>query len=375
MMNQFPMTRFGLPSDNGGKDLGLFLPVANGGWILSRNKPELDGSYAYNRQCAVLAEQAGLDFIMSMSKFRGYGGETKHWDSSLDPIVLMAALSEVTHKTRIVTTLHTLLQNPAVAAKMMATLQQVSGGRAGLNVVTGSYKGEFAQMGAWPEDVNHDQRYDLAYEWVRAVKALWSEDSVTLKGDYFTLDDCESWPKPEQRPFLVCAGSSEIGMRLTSEEMDAIFLSGGTGAELAKNSDRAKAIAAEYGRNIRTYSMMTLVIDESDAAAKSRAELYAAGLDEGALAGMMRAYGFLDAEIGKENDFTRKARSSFMSAQIVGSAKSVTEQLGDLLEVSGTDGLMLIFDDYLKALPVFGAEILPVLRERFPGRVAVPVAN
>jgi len=375
MMNQFPMTPFGLPSDNGGKDLGLFLPVANGGWILSRNKPELDGSYAYNRQCAVLAEAAGLDFIMSMSKFRGYGGETKHWDSSLDPIVLMAALSEVTHKTRIVTTLHTLLQNPAVAAKMMATLQQVSGGRAGLNVVTGSYKGEFAQMGAWPEDVNHDQRYDLAYEWVRAVKALWSEDSVTLKGDYFTLEDCESWPKPEQRPFLVCAGSSEIGMRLTSEEMDAIFLSGGTGAELAKNSDRAKAIASEYGRNIRTYSMMTLVIDESDAAAKSRAELYAAGLDEGALAGMMRAYGFLDAEIGKENDFTRKARSSFMSAQIVGSAKSVTEQLGELLEVSGTDGLMLIFDDYLKALPVFGAEILPVLRERFPGRVAMPVAN
>ncbi|TCU59413.1 pyrimidine oxygenase [Novosphingobium sp. PhB57] len=374
-MNQFPMTPFGLPSDNGGKDLGLFLPVANGGWILSKNKPELDGSYAYNRQCAVLAEAAGMDFIMSMSKFRGYGGETKHWDSSLDPIVLMAALSEVTRKTRIVTTLHTLLQNPAVAAKMMATLQQVSGGRAGLNVVTGSYKGEFAQMGAWPEDVNHDQRYDLAYEWVRAVKALWSEDSVTMKGDYFTLEDCESWPKPEQRPFLVCAGSSEIGMRLTSEEMDAIFLSGGTAPELARNSDRAKIIAAEYGRNIRTYSMMTLVIDDSDAAAKARAEHYAAGLDEGALAGMMRAYGFLDAEIGKENDFTRKARSSFMSAQIVGSAKSVTEQLGELLEASGTDGLMLIFDDYLKGLPVFGAEILPALRERFPGKVAAPVAG
>ncbi|QDK33926.1 LLM class flavin-dependent oxidoreductase [Sphingomonas sp. IC081] len=372
-MNPHPLTPFGLPSDNGGKDLGLFLPVANGGWILSKNKPELDGSYAYNRQCALLAEQAGMDFIMSMSKFRGYGGETRHWDSSLDPIVLMAALSEVTKKTRIVTTLHTLLQNPAVAAKMLATLQQVSGGRAGLNVVTGSYKGEFAQMGAWPEDVNHDQRYDLAYEWVRAVKALWSDESVTMHGDYVTLDDCESWPKPESRPFLVCAGSSEIGMRLTSEEMDAIFLSGGTGAELAKNSDRAKTIAAEYGRNIRTYSMMTLVIGDSDDAAKATAQHYAEGLDEGALAGMMRAYGFLDAEIGKENDFTRKARSSFMSAQIVGSARSVADQVGDLLEASGTDGLMLIFDDYLKSLPIFGAEILPALRERFPDKVAAAV--
>lgn len=372
-MNPHPLTSFGLPSDKGGKDLGLFLPVANGGWILSRNKPELDGSYAYNRQCALLAEEAGMDFIMSMSKFRGYGGETKHWDSSLDPVVLMAALSEVTKKTRIVTTLHTLLQNPAVAAKMLATLQQVSNGRAGLNVVTGSYKGEFAQMGAWPENVNHDQRYDLAYEWIRAVKALWRDESVTMHGEYFTLDDCESWPKPEQRPFLVCAGSSEIGMRLTSEEMDAIFLSGGTGAELARNSDRAKAIAAEYGRNIRTYSMITLVIGDSDEAAKATAQHYAAGLDEGALAGMMRAYGFLDAEIGKENDFTRKARSSFMSAQIVGSARSVTDQVGDLLEASGTDGLMIIFDDYIKSLPIFGAEILPALRERFPDKVPASV--
>lgn len=374
-MNTYPLTPFGLPSDNGGKDLGLFLPVANGGWILSKNKPELDGSYSYNRQCAVLAEAAGMDFIMSMSKFRGYGGETQHWNSSLDPIVLMAALSEVTSKVKIVTTLHTLLQNPAVAAKMMATLQQVSSGRAGLNVVTGSYKGEFAQMGAWPEDVNHDQRYDLAYEWVRAVKALWADDSVTMHGEYVTLDDCESWPKPDQRPFLVCAGSSEIGMRLTSEEMDAIFLSGATGPDLAKNSQRAKAIAAEYGRNIRTYSMMTLVIGNTDAEAQSAAQHYAAGLDEGALAGMMRAYGFLDAEIGKENDFTRKARSSFMSAQIIGSAKSVTEQLGDLFEAAGHDGMMVIFDDYIKSLPIFGAEILPALRERFTGAIPAAVAG
>ena len=369
-MTQIPMTPFGLPSDTGGKDLGLFLPIANGGWILSKNKPVLDGSYGYNRQCAVLAEAAGLDFIMSMSKFRGYGGETHHWDSSLDPIVLMAALAEVTSRVKVFTTLHTLLQNPAVAAKMLATLQQVSKGRAGLNVVTGSYKGEFAQMGAWPENVNHDQRYDLAYEWVRAVKALWSEDSVTMKGDYVSLEDCQSWPKPETRPFLVCAGSSEIGMRLTSEEMDAIFLSGSTAAQLAEASTRAKDIAAEYDRTIRTYSMMTLVIGKTDAEAKATARHYAEGLDEGALHGMMKAYGFLDAEIGKENDFTRKSRSSFMSAQIVGSAASVGDQIGELLEAAGTDGLMLIFDDYLTGIPIFGNEILPALRERFPGKIA-----
>ncbi|MFT3964555.1 MAG: LLM class flavin-dependent oxidoreductase [Sphingobium sp.] len=368
-MTQFQPTPFGLPSDTGGKDLGIFLPIANGGWILSRNKPVLDGSYAYNRQCALLAEEAGLDFIMSMSKFRGYGGDTHHWNSSLDPIVLMAALAEVTSKTKVFTTIHTLLQNPAVAAKMLATLQQVSGGRAGLNIVTGSYKGEFSQMGAWPDEVNHDQRYDLAYEWVRAVKALWAEDSVTMHGQYFTLDDCESWPKPETRPFLVCAGTSKMGMRLTSEELDAIFLSGGDPVELAKASADAKAVAAEYGRTIRTYSMMTIVFGKTDAEAKATAEHYRAGLDEGALRGMMQAYGFLDEEIGKENAFVEKSRSGFMAANVLGSPDTVVEQLTELFAVSETDGLMLIFPDYLTGIPIFGQEVLPALRERFPGRV------
>jgi len=361
---------FGLPSDTGGKDLGVFLPVANGGWILSRNKPLLDGSYAYNRKCAVLAEEAGLDFVMSMSKYRGYGGETKHWNSSLDPIVLIAALAEATRRVKVWTTLHTILHNPAFAAKMMATLQQVSGGRAGLNIVTGSYKGEFSQMGAWPEGVDHDQRYDLASEWIRAIKGLWTEDSFTLKGQYITLDDCESWPKPDTRPFLVCAGTSEKGMRLTSSELDAIFLSGGDAAELCKSSARAKAVAAEYGRTIRTYSMMTIVFGKTDAEAKATADHYRAGLDEGALRGMMRAYGFLDAEMGgKENVFVQKSRSGFMAAHVLGTPASVTDQLSELLEASKTDGLMLIFPDYHAGIPLFGNEVLPALRERFPGRV------
>ena len=373
-MTQLERTTFGLPSDNGGKDLGIFLPIANGGWILSRNKPEIDGSYAYCRASALAAEEAGFDFIMAMAKFRGYGGETKHWNSSIDSVVAMAGLAEVTSRVKVWATIHTLLQNPAVAAKAIATLDQIAKGRAGLNVVSGSYKGEFSQMGAWPENVNHDQRYDLADEWVRAVKALWSEETVTMNGTYVTMDDCESWPKPEKRPFLVCAGSSEKGMRMTAEQMDAIFLSGGTAAELSKASMRAKAISAEYGRNIRTYSMLTIVFGESDEAAQATAKHYADGLDEEALKGMMRAYGFLDAEIGKENDFVKKSRSSFMSANIVGAPDTVARQVGDLLEGSNTDGLMLIFPDYPRDIPIFGKHVLPLLRQRFPNLPASAAA-
>ena len=366
----------GLPSDQGGKDIGVFLPIANGGWIMSSNAPRLDASYAYNRETAVLADELGLDFVLSMAKWRGYGGETGHWDVSLDAQILIAALAEATKRVKLWTTVHTLLQNPAVTAKMMATLDQVSGGRGGLNVVTGSYKAEFDQMGAWPEGVDHDQRYDLASEWITAVKRLWREPSVSLDGTYVRLEDCQSWPKPETRPFLVCAGTSGRGMQFTLEEMDAIFLTGRDNQDLGRVSREAKARARAFGRSIKTYTMMTLVFGESDAAAQQSAEHFRAGLDEGALRGMMRAYGFLDAEIGKENAFVASARSSFMTPRLIGSPETVAGEAIRLMEEAELDGLMLIFPDYIEGLQILADRVLPQIRAHFPvGREAMSHAD
>ncbi len=361
---------FGLPSDASGKDIGIFLPMANGGWILSSSAPRLDGSYEYNRKVALLAEELGLDFIMSMAKWRGYGGVTQHWRYSLDSQILMASLAASTRRVKVWTTVHTLLQNPAVTAKMIATLDHVSGGRAGLNVVTGAYKDEFDQMGAWRNDVGHDQRYDLAAEWVQIIKRLWSEPTVTCNGQYFTMHDCESDPKPLQRPrpFLICAGTSGRGVRFTVDEMDAIFCSGSNREELAKTSRLAKTMARDAGRTIRTYTMMTLVIGPTDQAAAAMAEHYRAGFDEGALRGMMRAYGFLDSEIGKENAFVQSARSGFMSARMMGSAASITQQLVEMFETCDLDGVMLIFPEYLEGIRTFADSVLPQLRARFPMR-------
>jgi pyrimidine oxygenase len=362
---------FGLPSDLGGRDLGVFMPMANGGWILSKNSPRLDGSYEYNLKTAKLAEDIGLDFIMAMAKYRGYGGEIEQWRYSLDSPMMMAGLAQATSRVKVWATVHTLLQNPAVCAKMMTTLDQISGGRAGLNLVTGAYRGEFAQMGAWPEGVDHDERYVLATEWIQAIKALWTQESVTMHGKYFTLDDCMSDPKPPERPFLVCAGTSKAGVSFTAREMDALFLSGDTVDSLAKASREAKAGALAEGGHIRTYSMITIVFGETDAKAQAIADHYSAGLDEEALKGMMRAYGFLDNEMGKENVFVQKSRSGFMASHIVGAPDTITERLSEIFEKTSLDGLMLIFPDYLTGLPIFGEKVLPVLRERFPSKTQV----
>ncbi len=357
---------FGLPSDRGGKDLGVFLPIANGGWILSSTAPKLDGSYDYNRRVALLADRIGLDFIMSMAKWRGYGGVTEHWRYALDSQMLMAALAAETRRVKVWATVHSLLQNPAVTAKMIATLDHISGGRAGLNVVTGSYKGEFEQMRAWRDTVDHDQRYDLAEEWVSIVKRLWSEESVSFRGRYFTMEDCQSDPKPLNRPFLICAGTSERGMRFTATHMDAIFASGRDDEELRAISSGAKQLARDAGHVLRTYTMLTLVIGESIEAARAQEEHIRTGFDAEACLGMMRAYGFLDAELGRENAFVASARSAFMTPRVVGSPDSVAARLIEVIEGCELDGLMLVFPDYLASMPVFATEIMPKIRAAFP---------
>ena len=359
-------TAFGLPSDVGGKDFGIFLPIANGGWILSSTTPPLDGSYEYNRMAALLAEEVGLDFIMSMAKFRGYGGTTDHWGTSLDSLVLMSALAAQTSRVKVWTTFHTLLQNPAVAAKMIATLDQVSHGRVGLNVVPGAYKGEFEQMGAWPS-VSHDERYELATEWIHAIKRLWTEPSVTVHGHYFTLDDCQSAPKPVQRPrpFIVAAGMSERGTRFAVEETDAIFIGGRDDDELRQVSLHAKQLARDAGRRLRTYAMQILIIEDTDAAAEATVARYRAGFDEAAFYGMMRSYGMIDAEIGRENAFTARARSGITAPHVGGSPATIIRRVGELMQTCDLDGMMLIFPDYEAGLRRLGAEILPALRQRF----------
>lgn len=345
------------------KAFGVFLPVANGGWIVSKSAPRLDGLYPQNRAAAVLADEIGLDFVMSMAKFRGFGGETDHWGAALESVTLMAALAEATSRVRIWATLHPLLQNPAVAAKMIATLDHVSGGRAGLNVVSGAYRDEFSQMGAWDDALDHDDRYALAQEWTQLVKRLWAEASVSHDGRFFTLQDCRSEPKPlgRPRPELICAGMSERGFAFAVAETDACFIGGEDEAGLREASRRAKALAAQLGRTIRTYAMCTVIHARTDAAAQDLAAVYRDGVDLAAVTTMLSHWGVPPERLAE----TAKRQGAFMTRTVVGAPASCAEQIRALVETCELDGLMLIFPDYEAGLRMFGAEILPGLRAAF----------
>ncbi|HEU0096443.1 MAG TPA: LLM class flavin-dependent oxidoreductase [Rhizomicrobium sp.] len=341
------------------KEFGVFLPVANGGWIVSRATPPLDGGWAQNRDAAVIAEQEGFDFVMAMGKWRGFGGDTNHWGASLEAVTMMAGIAAVTSRVKVWATLHAILHNPAVAAKMIATLDHISGGRAGLNIVAGAYKGEFAQMDAWDENLSHDARYDLTEEWTTIVKRLWTEPSVSFDGKYFQFTDCVSEPKPLQPPFLICAGMSARGFDFSVRQADGCFIGGRNQGETAAASRRAKDLAAGLGKTIRTYCMMTVISAATDAEAEAKAQTYRDGLDEGAVQGMLESYGV------PGNAMTARSQGAFMTQAVVGSPATCAAKIESFLRDCDIDGLMFIFDDYEQGLRVTGREILPHLRKVF----------
>jgi len=345
------------------KEYGVFLPIGNGGWMLSTTAPHPEASYAWNRRAALHAERIGLDFVMSMAKWRGFGGTTDHWGRSLESMTMMAALAEATSRVGIWATLHANVHNPAVAAKMLTTLQDISGGRAGLNIVGGSYAGEFEQFGLWDAGLGHHDRYRMTELWTEAVTRLWSEPSVTMHTPYFDLVDCRSHPQPARRPTIISAGTSEDARRFQARYADGAFLAAESLAEMRALSADVHARAAANGRVCRTYSMLTVVQDETDDLAARKVREWGAGLDREALARMRSTWGVPDDQArawaqGAEGE------AAFQTAYVAGSAATVTEHIAYIVREADLDGLMLIFPEYDEDMLRFGETVLPALRAR-----------
>jgi len=345
-------------------DTGVFLPNAKNGFTFSTAAPSYDPSYQTILDITLLAEEIGLDYVFSMAKWRGFGGSTEFWDASLESFSLMSALAAATARIKLIATVTPLLFHPALMAKMSATLDNVSGGRLGLNIVTGAILKEYAQMGVLPPGYDKN-RYAYATEWVGALKRLWTEPSVTYDGDYFHLEDCISEPKPLQKPypFLVCAAASDEGLRFTAREVDYAFISEDSIAKTKEKALRAKLIAAEEGTTVKTQVLTMLVIGETNADAETYLERLIEGADLTALTHAGRS-------LSGETRVSTKERGAALLADggkivlglpIVGGPTEVAHALIDLAVEGDVDGVLLCFPDFIRGLRQFGSDVMPIL--------------
>ena len=329
--------------------------------MLSTTAPHPEASYAWNKRAALHAEGIGLDFIMSMAKWRGFGGTTDHWGRSLESMTMMSALAESTTRVKIWATLHANVHNPAIAAKMLTTLQDVSGGRAGMNIVNGSYAGEFEQFGVWDPELSHEDRYRMTELWTEAVDRLWTEPSVTMHTPYFDLVDCESRPHPASRPTIISAGKSEDARRFQARYADGAFLAAESLDEMRMLSADVHARAKANGRVCKTYSMLTVVQDETDELAANKVKEWGAGVDREALAHMRSTWGVPEDQARAWAEGA-EGEAAFQTAYVAGSARTVTEHIEYIVHEAELDGLMLIFPEYDEDMVLFGETVLPTLR-------------
>ena len=357
-------------------DIGVFIPIANNGWLISKTSPQYLPSFELNRRIVQRAEHYGMDFALSMIKLRGFGGDSEFWDYAHESFTLMAGLAAVTTKIKLFASVAVLTLPPAMVARMAVTIDSISPGRFGVNIVSGWAKDEYTQMGLWPGDEYFGYRYDYSAEYVQVMQALWANGQCDLQGKYFTMNDCRLLPKPEGKIELVAAGQSDTGMAFTAKYCDYQFVLGSgvnTPTAFAPTNQRLLAAAQATGRDIGSYVLLMVIADETDAAAMAKWQLYNDGADATALSWMAdQGAGDPNASEGStaRSITAPQGAVNFNIGTIVGSYASVAHMLDEAATVPGTKGLMLTFDDFIEGMEMFGTRIQPLMTSRADRAVA-----
>ncbi|MBP0464948.1 pyrimidine utilization protein A [Roseomonas sp. PWR1] len=348
-------------------DIGVFIPINNNGWIISATSPQYMPSFELNKAVVQKAEGYGLDFALSMIKLHGFGGKTEFWDHGLESFTLMAALASVTKRIRLFASTAVLTLPPAMVARMAATIDDVSGGRFGVNIVSGWHKIEYTQMGLWPGDEHFAKRYDYSTEYVRILRELWEDGVSDHKGDYFQMDKCVLSPRPPGRIPVVSAGQSDRGMEFAAEWCEYNFCLGEGLNEPTKAAGvpaRVLKAAEKTGRDVGAYMLYMVIADETDEAAFAKWDSYVAGADQEALAHL---FGKAAEDKTASADSTAAAMTraanpvNFNMGTLVGSYAKVAAMLDEVAAMPGVKGIMLTFDDFLKGMDDFGTRIQPLM--------------
>ncbi|SFR12236.1 pyrimidine utilization protein A [Poseidonocella sedimentorum] len=347
-------------------EIGVFLPIGNNGWLLSRNAPQYKPSYELNKSVVLRAEAMGMEFALSMIKLHGFDGETEFWNYNLESFTMIATIAPSTSRIKLFASTAVLTLPPAVVARMAVTIDNCIPGRFGVNIVSGWQAMEYSQMGLWPGNDYFGYRYDYATEYVEVMRRLWSEGRIDYAGEHFTMEDCMVLPKPSggQIP-IVCAGQSDRGMEFAAQWGDYNFCLGdGINTPTAHADKNYKLLEAtrKTGRDVGAYVLFMIIADETDEAAFARWESYQAGLDVEAAANVMGRAAEDVAGDGVNKAMQREDRTVNMNVgALIGSFENVARMLDEAAEVAGTKGIMLVFDDYYDAMDTFAERVQPLM--------------
>ena len=251
-----------------------------------------------------------------------------------DPMMLVPAMAAVTEHLGFGVTCGLSYEAPFPFARRMSTLDHLTGGRMGWNIVTGYLDSAARAMGQ-QKQVAHDQRYDMADDYMQVVYKLWEaswEDGalaadrasgvyadparihrIRHDGPFYRMEGIHlAAPSPQRTPVLYQAGSSGRGQTFAAQHAECVFVGAPTIAVLKPSVAKLRAAVAAEGRTRRdvlVFAMMTVIVAETDEAAQARLEDYQRHVShEGALV-LMSGWTGIDFSGLKSEDVVRHVRN------------------------------------------------------------------
>ena len=351
--------------------LGLFLPMQEGAWSPSRAPRSTSWTFDYLAQCTRTAEAFGFDLAFGLAQWLGkggYGGEMRFREHELDPIIANAALASITSSILLINTMHVLYAwHPLHLAKFGAAMDHISGGRWGVNVVTGYKPSEYRMFGL--DTIEHDHRYVMADEFTTIMERLRAEDEeLTFEGRFWKTEKAFLAPKPgRRRPFLVNAASSGAGLEYAAKHSDLIFITSPAGADPVKacevlpaHNAKIKELARNKGRQVKTIINPHVICRRTEQEARMAYQTILENADPVAADNFVATFA-----AGDTSSWRGHSRAQWViggNVHLVGTPEQIVEWFGKLSE-AGCDGVQVNFFDYLPDLDFFGREVLPLMQQ------------
>ncbi|MBF0812276.1 MULTISPECIES: LLM class flavin-dependent oxidoreductase [Staphylococcus] len=265
-------------------------------WKSNEVPSDASTNFEYQLDIAKRAERAGFSFVFVADGLYIHEKSIPHFLDRHEPLTLLAALASITQKIGLVGTISTSYSEPFTVARQLATIDNISHGRAGWNVVTSPLEGS-ADNYSKGEHPEHDTRYDIAEEHIQVVQGLWDsyEDdafkfdnekgeyldknkmhTLDYKGEYFQVKGPLNASRSEQgQPVIFQAGASPKGQDYAAKYADAVFTLGESKESAQRNYESIKDQAKAYGRNpdeVRVYPILAPVIAKTESEAEARFE-------------------------------------------------------------------------------------------------------